>query len=174
MRAMSGISGISEINETSRIIRKTEDNLITIGNGVMLFGVWTLLKSILTFIIFGSELDETLPFAVKAVATVIIWAVILLDTGGRIYIGYAARCEGRREKKLPYLGFTGFLLLVYIIAVILEIVLLVTLAEEIVYMLIVLVIDVTSLIFLLQLMINSVKIRRLRKQEAGNGERYEF
>lgn len=154
-------------------IRKTEDNLITIGSGVMLFGAWTLLRFVLSFIIFGSNIDEAQSLAVKVVAIAIIWVFSLLDAGIRFYIGYAARCEGMRRKKLPYLALTGFLLFLYVVSIVMELVVLFVVAEEILYMLIVLVIDITSLIFLIQLMSNSIAIRKLRKQENGNGEENE-
>lgn len=154
-------------------IRKTEDNLITIGNGVMLFGVWTFLRFVLSFFIFGSRANEADSFAVRAIAVGIVWAVSLLDAGIRVYVGYAARCEGMRRKRLPYLALNGVLLTFYSLAVLMDFGFLLFATERIAYLLIVLVIDVTSMIFLLLLMINSITIRKLRKQTAGNGGQYE-
>ena len=153
--------------------RKAEDNLITIGNGVMLFGAWNFLKFVLSFFIFGADVDESQSFAVKTIVIVVLWIASMIDAGIRVYIGYAARCEGLRRKKLPYLILTGILLFFYIIVVILEIVFLVSTMEEVVYSFIVLLIDITSAVFLLQLLMNSITIRKLRKQYAENGEQYE-
>lgn len=154
----------------NHIIRKTEDTLITVGSGVMLFGAWTFLKFLLGYFVFGAQIDESQPLPVKVIFIIIVWTVSMIDGGVRVYIGYAARCEGMRRKRLPYLILTGILLAFYLLALVLEAILLFTVPQEVLYMLMVLLIDVTSMLFLWQLLINSVRIRRFRKQYTQNGE----
>ena len=40
--------------------RKTAINLITLGTGVVFFGIWTLVKSLVSFILLDAELHANL------------------------------------------------------------------------------------------------------------------
>lgn len=154
-------------------IRKTEDNLITIGNGVILFGVWSFVKYMLNIFIIDTDILAGQPKEIKLLLITVFLGISLTGAGSRVYVGLAARLEGTRRKRLPYLLLTGFMLLLYGVVVAAELILFFISLENIVYSVIVMVIDVTSMLFLLQLMINSLRIRRLRKQTTVSGGHHE-
>ena len=82
----------------------------------------------------------------------------------RCFIGLSARAEGKgKRKSVLYLVFTGIIMLVYSFLIIFEAVYFMVQLKHIFTMIVTLIIDVTSLVFLIELMINSIRIRKLRK-----------
>ena len=153
--------------------RKMEDTLITIGNGIILFAVWSLVRFVLSYFILGAEVDETASAEVKTASVVVLWVFTLLDVGVRLYIGYAARAEGLRRKKLPYFVLTIVYLVLYIISVAACVLALFTLSTGAGNLVVMLIIDVTFLFFMLELLVSIIGVRKRRKQSTGNGGHYE-
>ena len=82
----------------------------------------------------------------------------------RCYVGFSARSEGKgKHKSVLYLVFAGLITFVYFFVIVCECVYFVVGNERIVTVIVTLIIDVTSLVFLVELMVNSIKIRKLRK-----------
>ena len=153
--------------------RKMEDTLITIGNGIILFAVWSLVRFVLSYFILGAEVDETASAEVKTASVVVLWVFTLLDVGVRLYVGYAARAEGLRRKKLPYLVLTIVYLVLYIISVAACVLALFTLSTGAGNLVVMLIIDITFLFFMLELLVSIIGVRKRRKQSTGNGGHYE-
>lgn len=148
------------------IIRKTEINLITLGSGVILFGLWTLVKFLLT-ILFADKNDNDY----AAFFSLSAWVLTLIEFSLRCYIGFSARSEGQGKRKgVLYLVITSIIIFFYFAIIALEIAILFISPEYIFYVIIALIIDSTSTIFLIELMINSVRLRRLRKQTVEHSE----
>lgn len=147
------------------IIRKTEINLSTVGNGVILFGIWTLVKFLLTAVFTAENSDEK-----AALFSLSAWILTIAEFALRCYIGFSARAEGKgKQKRVVYLVFTAFLIFIYLPIIILEIFMLFILPDYIFNLIITLIIDVTSVTFLFELMINSIRLRKLRKLQSENG-----
>ena len=149
-------------------IRRLEDNLITIGTGVVLFAVWAVVKYILTLYSEGLQ---------QAVATyqeegtalyVISYVFMMFDFLLRCFIGFSARAEGIGEKKgNAYIILACVLFLVYFLSVLIEAFFIIFFPNDILYLLITIFIDATSVFFTADLIFSAVSVRKLRKQKEG-------
>ena len=82
--------------------RKDENTLVVIGGGVICFGVWSIIKTILHMIynraeFFGGWND--LERAERIFSIVFTILVLLMDLLIRVYVGRSAQAEGRGQKK---------------------------------------------------------------------------
>lgn len=148
-------------------IRKREINLTTLGSGVILVGLWIFLKLALTFLIHGNEIEEEFPPVVIFWANVILWIIAALILLMSLYIGLSARAEGKGKKKtIVYLILSGVMACFALIIVIFDGYLLFVPTSDIFNVIVTLIIDATVLVMLVELIVNAVGVRRLRKEEA--------
>ena len=136
--------------------------------GVILFGAWSLIKFAVTFLIHGvqfeGEYDENIIF----ISTIIVWVVLGLAFLIRLYIGLSARAEseGRRRRR-AYLILTGLIAFIDAAAIVVEIIVMVMEPKGLLNMAITVMIDVTSTVILIELLVNAVRIRRIRREAAA-------
>lgn len=148
--------------------RKAEINLKTLGSGVIFFGAWAFIKYALTFLIYGFELDEAVDDIVLLVSTIIVWVFLALAFLIRLYIGISARAESEGKRRHAfYLILTGVITFIDAAAILLELVLLVTKLDDMLNMAVTILIDVTSTVILIELMVNAVTVRKMKKKEAA-------
>lgn len=104
-----------DTNELKRKLRRDRDVLAIVGLGVMAFGIWSVLRSIMVFIIRLPELRAEIAGTERETVSLIIVGVfylliILAELRLRLYIGRSARAEGLRgERRTGYLFAAGFL-----------------------------------------------------------------
>lgn len=147
--------------------RKKEVNLSTLGTGVILFGAWDLIKFILTYLMYKSELEPLIPEKYKTVILAIVWGVPFVAFLIRLYIGTAAKSESRgKRRRLFYIILSGFLALISTLVVVGEIVLFFMDTPVTLSAIVSLLLDFTSMAILYELIVNAVSIRRYRKKEA--------
>ncbi len=97
-------------------LRRNQISLVTFGTGVILLGVWSVLKSVLYVLAgpplnLGEEIDPTVILITKIVSFIFIGFLITADILLRVYIGRAARAEGQgRKQKNRYLYLAGFVI----------------------------------------------------------------
>ena len=148
--------------------RKRETDLKSLGMGVMLFGAWTFIKLAVTFLMYGIQFDEVLSEEVMTAGRIIIWVILALAFLIRLYIGISARSESDgKRKRAFYLVLAGLVVAVDAAAIVAEIVMLFTGSEGILSMAITVLIDATSTVILIELMVNAIAVRKLRKKEAA-------
>lgn len=85
-------------------LRRRRINLSTLGTGVVAFGVWNVLKTILY--IFASpvnfvDVDDAGAYGavVSLISYALLGLLLALDLSLRLYIGLSARAEGRGRRK---------------------------------------------------------------------------
>lgn len=151
--------------------RRLENNLITLGTGSMVFGFWLFIKTALTYVMLGAESEYNLSLEENIIAMALVLLLPAIDMLLRIYVGFSARAQARGKKKSPaYLFAAGFIIFYYTLIIIFEIVLTFMFMSGLLNMIIAIFIDITSVVFLLEVFISSVKLRRLNKQlNAENG-----
>ena len=158
-------------------IRRCCDNLVSIGTGISLFGVWTVIRIIMTVILERDTLmTETQNYTdagvvlIAAIMCIIMAIFSLMILGIHLYIGLSARKEGLGGKKRTgYLIATGLFILFYCIAVTTEIVTFQETFKSIPEGAVTVFIDITVLITLAELMLNAVRVRKLSAQLKENG-----
>ena len=156
-------------------LRRSQVTLVTLGTGVILFGVWSVVKSLLYFRTnLFADLDtqvepELLPYML---ATVVIVALfVLADLGIRLKIGRRARAEGMgRRQKNGYLILAALIVLVNIIGDLLGVYYIVKngVPEQsgLDYVVSVLV-DLSSTVLLAELIVTVLRVRKLRAMSEG-------
>ncbi len=99
-------------------LRRNEISLVTLGTGVLLFGVWSVVKILLylrteAFASLENSVSHEELLFVKILSFVILALLLLIDFGIRLKIGRAARAEGMGcRQKNTYLYLTVLLMLV--------------------------------------------------------------
>lgn len=157
-------------------LRRRQVTLVTLGTGVILFGVWSVVKSILYFRTnLFKDLDtqvepELLPY-IKLAIVVIVALFVLADLGIRLKIGRRARAEGMgRRQKNGYLILAALIVLVNITGDLLGVYALVKygISEQsgLEYVVSVLV-DLSSTVLLAELIITVLRVRKLRAMSEG-------
>ena len=157
-------------------LRRSQVTLVTLGSGVILFGVWSVVKSLLYFRTnLFADLDtqiepELLPY-VKLAAVVIVALFVLADLGIRLKIGRRARAEGMgRRQKNGYLILAALIVLVNITGDLLGVYYIVEngVPEQsgLDYVVSVLV-DLSSTVLLAELIVTVLRVRKLRAMSEG-------
>lgn len=150
--------------------RKLEINLITLGTGVILFGLWTFIKFAVTTILFGTQIDAAVEENEMGILKYILWGAAIIEFLIRCYIGFSARAEGKgKHKRILYLIPTVIYILLYAASVFVELYALFTVTQDNFSVFVTLVIDVTSTVFLTEVLLYSVKLRKLKKAMAHKG-----
>ena len=146
-------------------IRRLEDNLITLGTGVVLFAVWTIVKYMLTLYSEGLRQAAASYQEEGTAVYVISYALMMSDFLLRCFVGFSARAEGMGSKKgNGYILWACVLLFLYALSVLLEAVFFFFLAEDVLNMIITMFIDATSAFFTADLIFSAVSVRKLRSQ----------
>ena len=152
-----------------REIRRCRDNLVSIGTGVSMFGIWTAVRIVMSIILERKDLiSETQNYtdADLSIITVMLWAftaVLSLSVLGiHLYIGMSARSEGLGGKKRTgFLIADVFYMAVYCAGIAAESVKFKDLFQNPVHGIVTVFIDVTVLVTLAELMTNAVRSRKL-------------
>ena len=144
--------------------RRLENNLVTLGTGVIAFGLWAFIKLILTVILLGSAYYEDAGEEDQLAAVISTWVIAILT----VLRGMSARAEGKGKHVKPvYLFFAGMICVYSLAIILLEAFYLITDFIDIddpLILVITIFIDVTRMVFLIQLIYSSVALRKIRKQ----------
>ena len=131
----------------------------------MFFGLWTFIKFFLTIVFLGVEYDDNTSDEVKLIATIIAIIAVAIVSALFCYVGLSARAEGKGKKKsVVYLIVNGFILFFHILIIILEAVSLLF-GENILTIIITMIIDATAAVLMSEVMINSIKLRKIRRHK---------
>jgi hypothetical protein len=140
-------------------------NLLTIsGLGVIAFGLWSVLKTILLFV-FREEALAALPDDVltRVIFFVIVGVLLLTDFAIRLFIGLSARAEGLGKKKgYAYLVFAVLLALASAASV--AAIFFDTGTTSILEIIVSVIVEVTSLVAVIELIAAAIHVKRLGKE----------
>ena len=157
-------------------LRKSQDTLKIAGQGVIAFGLWSTAKSVLYSMLQWNSITEEMTMdaeysrAFAVIAYIIVMAIILgIDIMIRLYIGRSAVSESRGKKK----SSAYIVLALTLSALSLTLLIIATLisdkaASPVDYAKSI-VVEATSVFTSLELCTSAIRIRKLRKQIAGEG-----
>lgn len=169
-------------NEPEQIeIRRSKDTLIVVGAGTVIFGIWTLVKMLSLLIIFRKEtveavLDITGPlegvsdrftfWAFTLIFTIMMAAVLSVRT----YVGLSAIAEGRGKKRRKLYIFLASLMVIFSAYTFCSSFFTLDAPEQFGPLtrnqsISALIIDATSMIMLVQMIVSALKIRKLTGTE---------
>ena len=169
----------------AKSLRKSEKNLVTVGFGIMIFGVWNVIKTfsvlflnqnaIVNLIKGYTEEDLNKYVSDSTIFTFIfIWFILFMSVGviARLYIGCSAIFVGRyKRKKSLYIPIT----IIYIICSLGEFYYdfndiffnpdsISTNLETRDSPIVTLIIEITSMVMMVELVVLSRRIRRIRRE----------
>ncbi len=163
-------------------IRKAKDTLIIIGNGIMVFAVWTIMKTlgimlatkqqIIEYIknAYGEEMGQVSDALVFGSFVFMMMFLILIGVLVRIYIGRSAIRQAKGKKKSSfYLVLTAVLILLGVMSIISSVQKWMSgyetqLAVEDISLASIL-IEVTSVVMFVELFVNAIKLRCYQREE---------
>ena len=146
------------------VIRRLENNLATLGGGIIAFGFWAFVKFALSFMP-GTSAWDYVEEALRTAVTIITWMIAALIALIYLWVGLSARAEAAgKRKSVLYLIAIGFIIIFSTAILVLEVSSVFTEFEHLFRLIIALIIDVTRLVFLVELLASSIKLRVLRKQ----------
>ena len=155
--------------EAERLLRKNQNTLVIVGKGVIAFGVWTVVKAVLSAMLMDdiekaiqrTETGETVPvLAVYAVFAVILLLLLWL----RVSIGRAAIAEGRgRKSRWFYLVLAGLMALVDLAALIGSFVWVKDSYKTVTDLVVTVVVELTSIVTTAELVLSAIRVKRLTR-----------
>lgn len=155
-------------------LRRRRSELLTLGYGIIAFGLWSVLKTYLYTwvdpIIREADVTAENRTAAAIVAYIMITMVLAVDFGLRLYVGMSARAEGMGKKKgRGYIVVAALMLLISVLLWFLSLGYIQSRAENESLMdyIISMVVDLTSIAILARLVYNAVKVRQLRRELEG-------
>ena len=159
-----------------RKLRRYQNVLVCVGSGVIMFGFWGAVKSVMNMILKKQEIatlaiqmgvsEETvsmmMPF--MFIATLI---VVALDVTLRMIVGLSARREGRardEKKHWAYLVFAVILAMITLSSLFTDIATVDYNYSGVLDSVITAVIDLTSFVMSIELFVTGVKVKVLKKK----------
>ena len=149
-------------------LRKNQNTLVAIGWGVIAFGIWSVIKGVLGAALNTENMTELSRQGTPALAAfwVMLGIALLIDLLLRMYVGRSAIREGKGEKKRW--GYIVFALLMALTSTALTAVSVYFVArngtESVVQLAATMIVELTSVITLLELVFSAVKVRRLSRE----------
>ena len=161
-------------NDTLQIqLRKNQDTLKIVGLGVMAFGAWSIVKSILYTTAQWSSIKEEIvvPEANETIAKMVylfmIAVILTVEIAIRLYIGRSAIAEGRGERRRP--GYVVVAFLITAIGLTLTVTAFVVPGirmELNLEALVSLFVEITSAVITLEMCWSAIRVGKLRRQLA--------
>ena len=154
-------------------LRKNQDTLKIVGLGVMAFGAWSIVKSILYTTAQWSSIKEEIvvPEANETIAKMVyifmIAVTMVVEIAVRLYIGRSAIAEGRGERRRP--GYVVVAFLITAIGLTLTVTAIVVPGIRIelnLEALMSLFVEITSAVITLEMCWSAIRVRKLRRQLA--------
>lgn len=156
-------------------IRRLQNNLFTLGTGTIAFGIWTVIKYFLLCTVDIPNIIYStgqIPDDIYRIAFfIIVMTVAIFDFILRCVIGFSARSEGRGKKKGWFYLITAIItILLYVFGVITEITAMFSATEGLLNKIITLLIDTTSIVLIIEIIISSIKLKKLLRVRGGAHE----
>ena len=159
-------------------IRRYQDNLVTIGTGILLLSLWTVLKTVLLAVLPSGNLPDSIDTSAASVSaangqSLIIFMILtlaislFLDLFLRIYTGISARAVGYgRKKKKGYLVTAAVLIILHIFNSFYLISSCITFPDQVsvIETAVTAIIDTTSVIMLIELIRSAIMLKVLTER----------
>ena len=150
-------------------IRRNQNYLIIIGTGTILFGIWSVIKTVMYLVMRRNEfsdLTEQLPEGNPQLSALIVTGIVLLiltiNLLLRLYVGLSAQREGRGEKgNKRYVVLAGYLCFSHLFSLRAEVLSLMQNPKDIATVIASILMDATSFITLLELVHSVYRVRKL-------------
>ncbi len=154
--------------------RRESSTLVVLGTGVMVFGIWSIIKLLGMFAfripLFTASEEEDLGSVGMLFAVIIAVIIVSVDVLLRIFVGIRARREGEGKKaEKAYLVFLVLMIIVSVISVAVEIDAVLSAERDFFDSYANLIMELTSLVVSFEVFMAAKYVRRFRaKAEEGS------
>lgn len=157
-----------ENDELHISLRRNRNNLNVIGMGIIAFGIWTLIRTVMSAIFFTDSYPTAPADEVMSAGTfwIVFCATTALDLGIRLYVGLSAIAEGREGKRRRGYVALAVLMALFSAALLAVGLYAVRLTEDMGSLLVMMIVEMTSLIVLAEMIVSAVRVRRLVRKLA--------
>ncbi len=151
-----------------RQIRKHQNTLIVIGTGILLFTLWSVIKTIASFNMHIAGL-----YSSPAEGFVIMFILVILlgvDTLLRVFTALKARSAGyKKNGKISYIFTAIILILIHITAIVYYLMNFSASVDSVIDTVVTCVIEGTGIVMTLDLIYSGIRLKKLlsSKREAG-------
>ena len=152
-------------------LRRFMNLLVVSGTGVIIFGAWSVLKTILVFLMQKDMIEAiftklSVTTTVKVITIIIVVSIMVIDFLIRLFVGRSARAEGFGQKKgyayiifavLLAIGSVSSLVLLFSDAESLKL-------DSILQTVVSLIVETTSIIVTVELLVAAFTVKKLQKE----------
>ncbi|MBR3586451.1 MAG: hypothetical protein IKO00_10545 [Oscillospiraceae bacterium] len=157
-------------------LRKNQDTLKIVGLGVMAFGAWSIVRTILyTTLQWNSIIENMVEQELSAKTAGIMYIIVsvmimAVEIAIRLYIGRSAIAEGKGERKRSGYIVVAFLIALLNLSLMFSFFMLLGTRTEIsLDALVTMFVELTSTVILLEMCQSAIRVRKLRRQIAEQG-----
>ena len=157
-------------------LRKNQDTLNFVGLGVMAFGAWSIVRTILyTTLQWNSIIENMVEQELSAKTAGIMYVIVsvmimAVEIAIRLYIGRSAIAEGKGERKRSGYIVVAFLIALLNLSLMFSFFMLLGTRTEIsLDALVTMFVELTSTVILLEMCQSAIRVRKLRRQIAEQG-----
>ena len=140
-------------------------NLLTIsGLGVIIFALWSVLKTILLFFL-REDVRAALPddAASRTILLVVIIGILVIDISIRLFVGLSARAEGFGKKKgYAYIVFAVLAALASLASLVM--IFFDSTYNSITELVVSVIVEATSLVVTIELLVAAFTVKKLKKE----------
>lgn len=150
-----------------RELQRSRSSLVISGTAVIVFGLWSVVKLALSFLLLPDRYSDYLtsagPGAGKGLMILTLAVMGLFVLGVHVYVGLCARSEGiKGKRRYFYLVVAVIMILINAASIVLSIL---YPGDSIMDLIIQILVDITFTAALAELIYSSVVLKRLQKQE---------
>ena len=157
-------------------LRKNQDTLKIVGLGVMAFGAWSIVRTILyTTLQWNSIIENMVEQELSAKTAGIMYIIVsvmimAVEIAIRLYIGRSAIAEGKGERKRSGYIVVAFLIALLNLSLMFSFFMLLGTRTEIsLDALVTMFVELTSTVILLEMCQSAIRVRKLLRQIAEQG-----
>ena len=153
-------------------LRKNRDMLVGSGTGVILFAIWSVVRTIMTFFISAGPIAspsmegdlEDVSGSWMAVFVLALIFFLAIEVGLRLYIGLSARAEGKGKKKtVLYIVLACILIPIYIAGIVMSVINMPGNERGVFDNIISLAVEITSVGAFIELVVSGIRVKKLQK-----------
>lgn len=147
-------------------LRKNQNTLVVVGIGVIAFGIWSVIKSVM---LTALNTEEMTSLAEQGTMVVVLFWVLLgimlaIELRLRLYVGLAAINEGRgRKKRKAYIVWAFFMALFSALGVTVGLAAIRS-TEALGTTVVTVIVEITSCVLLVEMALSAIKVKRLSRE----------
>lgn len=164
-----------------RKLRRYQSLLSISGMAVIVFGLWNILKTAMGIILSPDTLLASISQTVEVLPSTtiefivfygVIFVFLLIELGIRLYIGLSARAdsEGKKKKSIVYIVISMIVVSANISGMACSYFTANILNMSLIIILITIVVDITSVVAFIEMIVAAITVRSVRKQLASEGK----